>query len=178
MVKLSTKAGLDRFYSDADPWGYFKNPHDLSRQRILLDELSRFNLGRVLDIGCGNGFITNMIEAEEVVGIDISTSAIQAARECAPSPRIKFIAGSLFDLPSLDLGQFDTVIITGVLYPQYIGQAHSLVYLLTDQVLRKEGTLVSVHIDEWYQARFPYALTRALRYSYREYTHLLEIYRK
>ena len=175
---LSEKSGLEAFYAKADPWGYFSNPHDISRQRILANELSRFELTRVLDIGCGNGFITETIDAKEVIGIDISESAIREADDRSTNSRTKYLAGSLFDLPALDIGQFDAVLITGVLYSQYIGNSHPLVCMLVDRVLKPGGTLISVHIDEWYQFRFPYPIVRSMRYAYREYTHLMEIYRK
>lgn len=173
-----SKQDLERFYARSDPWGYFSNEHDISRRQALLTELSRFDLGRVLDIGCGNGFITESIPAREVIGIDISGAAIKEARERTRSGSIGYREGSLFDMPSLELGRFDTVLITGVLYEQYIGNSLPLVYQLIDEALTGGGLLVSVHIESWYLARFPYALLRSVRYRYREYMHLLEIYRK
>lgn len=177
-MPTSNESNLDRFYKNADPWGYFTNPQDLSRKRIIANECARYKFSRVLDIGCGNGFITESVAAYELVGIDISESAIAEARSRSSASNVSYKKGSIFDLPSLNLGMFDAVIITGVLYRQYIGNAHPLVYMLVDQVLRKDGILISVHIDDWYLARFPYPLIRTLRYSYRHYIHLLEVYRK
>ena len=68
--------------------------------------------------------------------------------------------------------------ITGVLYPQYIGESKSLVYRIIDDLLAPDGILISVHINEWYSARFPYLRLKESYYSYREYTHLLETYVK
>lgn len=176
--RQQSKSDLDRFYSKDDPWGYFSNDHDRSRKQTLLGELNRFHLGRVLDIGCGNGFITEAIQADEVVGIDLSEAAIAEARKRSQSAAASYRQGSLFDLSALALGRFDAVLVTGVLYEQYIGNSLPLVYQLIDEALLPDGLLVSVHIENWYSARFPYALIKSVRYRYREYQHLLEIYRK
>ena len=84
----------------------------------------------------------------------------------------------MYDIGKLDIGEFDLVIITDVMYPQYIGNSLNLIYLIIDKILRKRGTLISVHINEWYKARFPYLLLREYFYNYREYTHRLEVYVK
>ena len=177
-MRVQSQRELDEFYATKDPWGYFSSPHDRSRKQILLAELSQHTLGRVLDIGCGNGFITDGIEAGQVVGVDLSESAIREARSRSTSPAARYLSGSLFDLPSMDLGRFDAVIITGVLYEQYIGRSLPLVYQIVDELLANGGLLVSVHIEGWYFARFPYPLVKAIRYRYREYGHVLETYRK
>lgn len=177
--RQQSKRAIDEFYKGRnDPWGYFSNDDDSSRREILVAELAALRPVRALDIGCGNGFVTEKIPAQEVVALDISGSAIHEARARAVSPHIKYEEASLFDLGRCSFGKFDLVLVTGVLYGQYIGSSLPLVYQLVDEVLLEGGALVSVHIDGWYFARFPYPLVRSRRYSYREYTHLLEVYRK
>lgn len=169
---------LERFYSNPDPWGYFSHSDDHCRRHILVSELSRYQLGRTLDIGCGNGFITEAIPASVVVGVDISEAALIAARSRAPAGSIEYRQGSLFDLPHMDLGKFGAIIVTGVLYRHYIGNSLPLVYRIVDDLLQPAGLLFSAHIDNWYFARFPYARIRSIEYQYRSYRHLLEVYRK
>lgn len=168
----------DEFRTGPDPWNYDETPDDQQRRRILLDELSRHAFDSVLDIGCGNGFITGDIRASKVVGVDMSPGAIKAAKARVQHDSHKFVHASIFDLPRLNLGTFDLIIVTGVLYPHYIGETGSLVYLITDELMRRNSTLVCVHIEEWYQLRFPYPRVRELRYRYRDYSHLLETYIK
>ena len=44
---------------------------------------------------------------------------------------------SLFDLPTLQWDQsFDLIVITGVLYPQYIAQGETLAYTIIDNLLK------------------------------------------
>jgi hypothetical protein len=76
------------------------------------------------------------------------------------------------------MGRFDLVVITGVLYPQYIGEGQRLVYTIIDDLLEAGGHLVSAHIAEWYQCRFPYISVTREYYRYREFSHVLEVYIK
>jgi SAM-dependent methyltransferase len=175
---LQPLAELDRWHEQKDPWQYESTPDDANRKAILLSELPRLEYTSVLDIGCGQGFITRDLPGQQIVGVDISPAAIRQAKTYE-SERISFIQGSLFELPELLAGRrFDLIVITGVLYPQYIANGLSLAYLVIDQLLAESGTLVSVHIDQWYRARFPYLTIKNISYQYREFTHLLEVYVK
>ncbi len=174
----NTDKELEKFYSRPDPWGYFTHADDQSRKDVLTAELSRYDLGSTLDLGCGNGFITEAIPAPRIVGIDISAAAIRAAKERSHQSHINYLQGSLFELPQLGLGKFKTILITGVLYRHYIGNTLPLTYRIIDELLEPGGHLVSVHINEWYFARFSYPLVKQLRYQYRTFQHLLEIYIK
>jgi len=66
---------------------------------------------RVLDIGCGNGSLTNLIAQRgyEVVGVEESESGVAFARSSFPD--CQFIQGSIYNLPYAELGDsFDIVI--------------------------------------------------------------------
>lgn len=169
---------LDQWYSTADPWGYEDHPDDQKRKKLLLGELPDKEYKSVLDIGCGNGFITKDLPGESVTGVDLSEEAIRYACYHEAQNR-RYLVGSIFDLARLFSGNtFDLIVITGVLYPQYIGHANSLVYLIIDQLLEQGGILASVHIDDWATARFPYLLFKAKIYDYRQFLHRMEIYVK
>ncbi|WP_415581349.1 class I SAM-dependent methyltransferase [Flavobacterium longum] len=174
---IQRKEELDQFHSQADPWGYDNNPDDLQRRDVLLAELPVRAYRNVLDIGCGQGFITKELPGDQVYGVDISETAIAHAQGIATN-RLHFKQGSIFELTKLFDQKFDLIVITGVLYPQYIDKADKLVYLLVDSLLEKGGVLVSVHIDEWYQSQFPYLKIKQTFYDYRQFTHNLEIYVK
>ncbi|MBD2175908.1 class I SAM-dependent methyltransferase [Pseudanabaena sp. FACHB-1998] len=71
---------------------------------------------RVLDIGCGNGSLSNLLAKQgyEVVGIEDSISGIAAATKSFPE--CKFINASVYDIPYAKLeGEFDVVISTEVI---------------------------------------------------------------
>lgn len=179
---LQSERELDAWHGSPDPWGYETHPDDTLRKQILLEEIPDRQYPRVLDIGCGQGFITRDLPGASVIGIDVSAEAISHAQErIKESPRatqLSFIQASLFDLRSKLDDRFDLIVITGVLYPQYIGDALNLVYHVIDEILRPGGVLVSVHIDDWYRARFPYLMLKEHFYAYREYNHRLEVYVK
>lgn len=171
---------LEKWWEDSDPWKYEKNPDDLNRRAMLLSVLPRRQYQRILDVGCGNGFVTERLPGEEIIGIDVSKNAIAHAQKRSKDLKhIKYLQYSLFDLPYLGWSDsFDLIVITGVLYPQYIGKSEKLSYIIIDGLLKSGGHLVSCHIDEWYICRFPYVTLVREYYPYREYNHIIEVYLK
>ncbi len=176
-MTIQSSQELDAFYSTPDPWGYYNNPHDTIRKARILAALPRLDYQNALDIGCGNGFITNDLPAKGVIGLEFSEKAVTWAKEHA-APQVEYRQGSIFDLPDLDLPPMDLIVITGVLYPQYIGKSLRLVYVLIDRVLKPGGILLCSHIYEWYQARFPYLTLSREYFAYRDYSQVLEVYIK
>lgn len=82
---------------------------------------------RVLDLGCGNGSLSNFIAQQgyEVVGVEDSESGFKEARL---SPNCHFIQASIYDLPYAELeNSFDIVIssevIEHLLYPRELVRA-------------------------------------------------------
>ena len=92
-------------------------PWDKGAAAPPLQEWIRSNTGKicgsVLVPGCGLGHdtleIASMTEASEIVGIDISPSAIEAAREHSRSDRTKFELADLFKLPDSLSNRFDWI---------------------------------------------------------------------
>lgn len=177
MTALQALEELEAWHRTADPWQYESHPDDAKRRDILLSELPRIAYARTLDVGCGQGFVTRALPGRSVLGIDISAEAVARA-EADRDGRIRYLQCGLFDAARALEGSFDLVVITGVLYPQYIGNALQVVYRVVDRLLADGGVLASVHIDAWYRARFPYLMLREHRYAYREHVHRLEIYAK
>ena len=169
---------LNHFHAIPDPWGYENNQDDIIRREILLSEIPNLIYKNTLDIGCGQGFITKNLPGENIIGIDISNNAIEFAKKHISSTNISFIESSIFDIHNRINKKFDLIVITGVLYPQYIEKSTNLIYLIIDQLLEQGGILISVHINEWYNCQFPYLRLKQMFYKYRNYNHNLEIYIK
>ena len=170
---------LESFHKKRDPWGYETNRSDQIRKEILLNELCDFKCSNILDIGCGQGFITKILKGNKVFGVDVSLEAIKYAKLNNSIKNIEYLQGSIFDLNNLFKSKsFDLIIITGVLYKQYLGDSSSLIYHIIDNLLMDKGRLITVHIDEWKLCSFPYRKIKELKYPYREYIHNLEIYYK
>lgn len=90
----------DRFPAIRRVWGHLEPPH------------------RVLDFGCGNGVLTHWMFANgfgrEVVGVDVSRTAIDFAQRTFQGPGLSFAV--LDDLDRLDdLGTFDVAVASHVL---------------------------------------------------------------
>ncbi len=101
-------------FEDAVPY-YLKHRVRYSDQLIerLAIEASLSPSARVMDLGCGPGFIANAIApfAHQVIGIDPNESMLAAAREEASSAGVSNVTyklGSSFDLAFID-GPFQLV---------------------------------------------------------------------
>jgi predicted TPR repeat methyltransferase len=173
---------LEESYKTPDPWNYDATVDDQIRRTRLLGLLPQIRYRRVLDIGCGNGFVTAHLPGDSILGCDISVNAVHWARERirtrSDASRFAFGARSIFDLDAKAMGRFDLIIITGVLYPQYIGNAFSVVTQIVDSLLLDDGILAACHISDWSRWRFPYTLLLTDIYQYLKYSHRIEIFVK
>ncbi|MEH1789739.1 MAG: class I SAM-dependent methyltransferase [Nostoc sp.] len=71
---------------------------------------------RILDIGCGNGSLSNLVAQQgyEIVGIEESESGVKLANDNFPNCR--FIEGSIYNIPYTEIGEkFDIVIAAEVI---------------------------------------------------------------
>lgn len=178
---IQTRVELEEWYEKEDPWDYESDADDIKRRDILLENLPDRKYINVLDIGCGHGYITRELPGKNITGIDLSVRAIKQANKLGKKrgKNINYIAADFFDLNKiLRNKKFDLIIITGVLYPQYIGNAKTLSTIIVDDLLKKGGVLLSVHINEWNPTQFPYLKLAQEYYDYRGFTHDLQVYIK
>ncbi len=82
---------------------------------VLLDLLPPGQL-KMLDLGCGNGAVTNLLaeKGHTVTGVDASESGIEIAKR---SGKAKFVVGSVYD--AMNFGQVDCVVSLEVLEHLY-----------------------------------------------------------
>ena len=75
------------------------------RKRILAEDTSEM---KVLDLCCGTGYITNSIEAKEIVGVDFSDAmlSVNAKKE---RPNKTLIKGNAYHLEGFEPGTFDRI---------------------------------------------------------------------
>ena len=71
---------------------------------------------RVLDLGCGSGDLLASLRPSYGVGVDISTPAVEAARERHAAPGLRFLQGDVADpaLLASAAGPFDAVLLVNV----------------------------------------------------------------
>jgi 2-polyprenyl-3-methyl-5-hydroxy-6-metoxy-1,4-benzoquinol methylase len=84
--------------------------------------------GRVLDVGCGNGFTCGefLKRGWTVVGIDLSESGISIARKTYPAGRFEVMPGDSDILEGLQEKPFDLVVSTEVVEHLYAPRAYAL----------------------------------------------------
>lgn len=102
---MQSKDDIEIWYKNVDPWKYRTNPDDIYRKERLLNFLDK-NYENALDIGAGEGFITESLPAKNICAIELSDLA--ASRFSDNITRI--------DVP---LKKYDLVLSTGTLYKQY-----------------------------------------------------------
>lgn len=153
-----SKEELEVFYKEPDPWGYTTNPEDIRRKKTILDNLQG-TYKKALDLGCGEGWITKDLPAEEIYGYDISDYATSRFPK---------------NVKKWDqTGKFDLVLATGVLYKHY-----SWEWFLTTIKNVSCGTVLLCNIAEWEVPEVERLGTpvKVIEFPYREYTERIRIY--
>ncbi len=109
---------FDDFYArHDDPWGFETRWYEERKRAILLASLPVRALGRVLEIGCATGLITQELaaRAESVLALDASTAALEAARARVGGDSVVTLQRGAIpeDWPG---GAFDTIVLSEVGY--------------------------------------------------------------
>lgn len=162
---MSTKQELNKFYSKHDPWGYRTNKWDQERRANIIAVLNQYGLfERALDIGCGEGWVTEALPAKELYGYDISDIALS---------RLPKSVSPIYKLSEV-VDEFDLIVATGVLYAHYNYQPiletirqHSNNIVLTCNIQSWEVPEVKVLGEQIFEMTFPY----------REYIQQLRIFK-
>jgi len=111
----------------------------------IIDLLDKENISdkstfKVLDIGCGAGFLTNKLTKlnYDVTGLDISSSSLDVARQYDPTKKVKYVEGDALKLPFED-GTFDFV--SAIDFLEHVEQPE-LVIKEAARVLKPNGFFV------------------------------------
>jgi trans-aconitate methyltransferase len=86
---------------------------DLRRRSEIVNLLRSREFASVIDVGCGKGALLSQARADRVVGIDISPTALETARERLPHAEFRCRDA----LAAFDPGErFELVMVVAVLY--------------------------------------------------------------
>ena len=94
----------------------------------------------VLDFGCGNGWLSNLLfkSGQSVIGLDQNRYELrQAARVFAPNSNLMFLEADIFSCPLIE-GRFDTIILASAL--QYFQDISGLLLVLSSY-LKPQGEI-------------------------------------
>lgn len=133
---------LPRYTGDDRLAGEWKL-REQSMQKILKYLGSRSSSGTILEIGCGNGWLSNQLArhtGREVLGVDINKTEIQqAARLFNDSPNLTFLLGEFTAVALLER-RFDAIILASSI--QYFENIDKLI----DTLLRMITDNGEIHI--------------------------------
>ena len=123
----NTEPNIEKIYEENllfwdEAWKRVAKPHkDLPKLPYIHEltrKLKKFRVKKVLDLGCGSGWLSIFMSKYgfEVTGIDASKPAIELANAWAKedNANVSFLAGDLLNLPFND-GAFDAIVCNSVL---------------------------------------------------------------
>ena len=126
LVDRKIRGFMDSLWDRGDPWDIESSAYERDRCVQLLKMLEDRRYARVLEIGCGAGYLTRLLaqHADHIVALDISQPAIERARALgAGQADIDFRVANIMDYkPQVD-GPWDLVVFSdtmcylGWLYP-------------------------------------------------------------
>jgi len=117
----------------------FEGHRDYNRLKVAFDLLRNCDGKRILDIGCGkDALLEQQFGDLEVIGSDISTSALNNAKKKTPGS--EFILADIRSLPIKD-GSIDNVAMIAVLGGLPDGEEIAA-FMEAKRVLRNEGYLI------------------------------------
>jgi 2-polyprenyl-6-hydroxyphenyl methylase/3-demethylubiquinone-9 3-methyltransferase len=161
----------DWYEADDDPIALLKAEQKLKNKWIedeLLRLLDRQDLTgvKILDIGCGGGFLTNYLATKgvEVTGIDQSVSSLRVAEDNDKTNTVKYLPANAYQLPFGD-ESFDFVFAMDFL--EHV-ESPEKVISEASRVLKKKGSffyhtfnrnllawLVIIKMVEWFLPKTP-----------------------
>lgn len=164
---MQSKEEIEKFYEKPDPWNIQNNKDDIFRRKIIwkISEVfaEKFNpiretFVKCLDIGCGEGWITQGLPAGMIHGLDVSENA---------SKRVP----KEVEIVTEAQGTYDLVCAFGIMYGQYdwkrflsIMASHATSVIITcniaewevDQFRNQDGMASFLFGKQIFSCEFPY----------------------
>ena len=100
LVDQKMRSFMDSLWERGDFWDIEKSAYERDRCVQLLKMLEDKRYRRVLEIGCGAGYLTRLLtsHADHIVALDISQTAIDRARSLsAGQPDVDFRVANIMD---------------------------------------------------------------------------------
>ena len=125
---------FEQLYNNfSDPWSYEKHYlFGLNRIENTIKHIPKSNYINILDLGCGNGYSTNLIMnlGEKIIGVDISPTAVKKARlRLKDKTNCDFIIADIQKLP-FKPSAFDLIVCIEVL--SYFAKCSNLDKIIAD----------------------------------------------
>jgi predicted TPR repeat methyltransferase len=122
LVDQKIRSFMEGLWERGDPWDLENSVYERDRCVRLLKMLEGRRYRRVLEIGCGAGYLTRLLtaHADHIAALDISQTAIDRARSLSTGQtQVDFRVANIMDYnPQID-GPWDLVVFTETIY--YLG---------------------------------------------------------
>jgi SAM-dependent methyltransferase len=127
-VDQEIRTFMDGLWKRGDPWDLESSEYERERYAHLLRMLRGRHYARILEIGCGAGFLTRLLapHADRIVALDISQTAIDRARALGAGPAVvDFRVANIMDYKPHADGPWDLIVFSeticylGWLYPLF-----------------------------------------------------------
>lgn len=128
LVDQKMRSFMESLWERGDPWDIEKSTYERDRCVQLLKMLEDRRYDRLLEIGCGAGYLTRMLapHANHIVALDISQTAIDRARALdTGQAKVDFCVANIMDYKQQLDGPWDLVVFSdtmcylGWLYPLF-----------------------------------------------------------
>lgn len=117
----------------------------MKARKVLINSYSGIKQGyKILDIGCGTGYIVNYLQdGVTYVGFDVSSNYIKYAQNKYINPNYSFNCEHLTKEALSKYGQFDIVMMNGLIH--HLNDNDSLNILnLAKHYLKESGTIIGI----------------------------------
>lgn len=140
-------AGFEAKFADSeDPWSTWDKPDEVVKRRAILHALGPGPLGRVLELGAGNGSNSQALAARalrlDATEATAKGTALVARAIAANTPRARALQLAVPDAPPRD--RYDAIVIAELLYYLDPRAMRDLAAQATER-LRPGGRLVLAH---------------------------------
>jgi predicted TPR repeat methyltransferase len=126
LVDQKIRTFMNNLWERGDPWDIESSAYERDRCAQLLKMLAGRRYARVLEIGCGAGYLTRLLapHADQIVALDISQAAIERARALSGGQMdVDFRVANIMDYKPQGDGPWDLIVFSdtmcylGWLYP-------------------------------------------------------------
>jgi SAM-dependent methyltransferase len=117
---------FDELWSQGDPWDLETSELDQHRYTRQIELLADRRYATALEIGCAAGAFTRQLAplCDATLAMDISSAAIEDARECGAGPSVEFRVQNVMEFDAVAEGPWDLVVLTETAY--YLGWLYPL----------------------------------------------------
>lgn len=137
---------FEAMYEESDdPWDYANRWYEKRKRQICMSVLPKMSFEHVLEIGCANGFLSELLaeRCQKLLCIDANPKAIELAKQrLDASAHVEFIQHRIpNEFPN---GSFDLIVVSEILY--YLSKSEvtaCLEHIKTS--LSKDGVVLSCH---------------------------------